>query len=194
MKKILLIIVLIIAIFQMVTLATDIYIGASAINRATSLSDNTIINNNSANLSGKITSVEIWSFSNLTNCEVAIFYKPDPAGFPNNFTTRDSVAIGAVTSGAKRTFAVNLNVQIGDYIGIYYTAGDIEADNAGCNGIWVKSGDNIPCTNVTFTGYSTFAISLYGNGTTIIGWGHKWNTKEISKWNTKEFTKWNDLE
>jgi len=194
MKKILLIIVLTLAIFQMVVLATDIYIGAPAINRGTVFTQYTTINNNPANESGIINSVEIWSDTDLANCEVATFYRPDPSGFPNNFTTRDTYYIGVVLDDAKRTFSVDLDVEAGDYIGIYYTTGTIERDNKGCDGMWAKSGDYIPCTNINFYNYATSAISLYGTGTTEVGWSHKWNTKAIAKWNMAEFTKWNGSE
>ncbi|MBA7572824.1 hypothetical protein ES708_14610 [subsurface metagenome] len=144
----------------------DIRIGAPAINRGTSLGAYTMINNGSANESGKITSVEIWASTSLVNCEVAIFYKPDPSGFPNNFSTRDIEFIGAVASGAKRTFSVDLDVVAGDYIGIYFTSGNIERDSSGCGGMWYKTKDNIPCTNLAFTNLATSAISLYGTGET----------------------------
>lgn len=190
MKKIILIIILTLAIFQMATLAIDIYIGANAIDRDTSMGPYTMINNNSANESGTITSVEIWASINLTNCEVATFFNVSGV----NFSTRDYEAIGTVTSGSKQTFPVSLNVEAGDFIGIHYTAGNIERDTASCNGMWIKSGDNIPCTNITFTSYATSAISLYGTGTTTVGWSHKWNTLTISIWDTAVISKWNDLE
>ena len=151
----------------MVVLATDIYIGAPAINRGLTYGAYTTINNNSANESGVINSVEIWCDNDLSNCEVATFFRPDPGGAPNNFTTRDSEAIGTVLDDAKRTFVVDLDVVAGDYIGIYYTAGYMERDNSGCDGMWAKSGDNIPCTDITFSNYTTSAISLYGTGTTF---------------------------
>ena len=175
----------------MATLAIDIYIGAPAINRGTTYGAYTTINNNSANESGVINSIEIWSDTDLSNCEVATFYRD---GEVNEFSTRDTEFIGAVEDDAKRTFEVSLDVEAGDYIGMYYTAGYMERDNSGCDGMWAKSGDNIPCTNITFTNYATSAISLYGTGTTEVGWPHKWNTQTISKWNTQEFTKWNGLE
>ena len=194
MKKILLIILITFCIFQLVVLADVIYIGAPAIDRGTILGVYTLINNNSANESGKITSVEIWADNNLANCEVATFYRPDPGGFPNNFTTRDTEFIGSVTADSKQTFPVDLDVVAGDYIGMYYTSGNIERDSSGCDGFWYKSGDNIPCTDITFTNLATSAVSLYGTGITDVGWPHKWNTQTISMWNRKEISKWNGLE
>jgi len=161
---------------------------------ATGTSLHTYINASAvANASGKITTVEIYSWGNLTNVEVAIFFRPDPGGFPNNFTTRDSVLIGAVEQDAVRTFDVDLDVEAGDYIGMY-CSGFIEKDTSGFSGVWDISGDYIPCTNQAFTFLAGDAISLHGIGTTAIGWDHKWNTQTISKWNTQEFTKWNGLE
>lgn len=191
MKKILLIIAIVFCIFQLVVLADVIYIGAPAIERGTTLGAYTMINDNPANESGVINSVEIWAATSLVNCEVAIFTQGDA----NVFSTGDIEFIGAVEKWAKRTFVVNLDVQAGDYIGIYYTAGTIERDNAGCDGFWYKTGDRIPCTDISFTPHATSAISLYGTGTTVVvGWDHKWNTQNISKWDTKEIIKWNDLE
>ena len=191
MKKILLMIAITFCIFQLVVLATDIIIGWPAIGRGTSLGAYTMINDNPANESGVINNVEIWCSTSLVNCEVAIFTQGDA----NVFSTGDIEFIGAVASGAKRTFVVDLDVVAGDYIGMYFTSGNIERDSSGCDGMWYKTGDRIPCTDIAFTNFATSAISLYGTGTTVVvGWDHKWNTKTISKWNTKEFTKWNGLE
>ena len=200
MKKVLLIGFIIFCIFQMMVLATDIDIGSPAIDRATEWGTNLtlIVRDNPANASGIITSVEIYAYTgyDLTNCEVATFYRPDPDGFPNNFSTRDTEAIGTVTGGSKQTFGVNLDVQTGDYIGIYYSGGYIEKDATGYDGIWNSSGnDYIPCTNQSFgTHVANVTVSLCGTGTTEVGWSHKWNTVTIGKWNTKEIIKWNDLE
>jgi len=193
MKKILLIIAITFCIFQLVVLAVDIDIGMPAINRGSTASNYTWVNmGNPANASGTITSIEIWAQTALTNCEVATFYVVSG----DNLSTRDTEFIGDVTPpGSKLTFVVDLDVEAGDYIGAYYTAGTIERDSSGMPGCWMKTGDNIPCSNLLFTNRDDEAISLYGTGiTAVVGWPHEWNTKAISKWNTKEFTKWNGLE
>lgn len=149
----------------MIVLAVDIDIGCSAIDRSTGRNpDTTWVNiTNPANDSGIIDTVEIWSWSDLENCEVAIFFVVNG----NNLSTRDSVTLGTVTSGSKQTFpGLNLTVMAGDYIGIYYTAGMLECDGSGFDGIWSCAGDQIPCANITFSIYSGDAISLYGTGTT----------------------------
>ena len=196
MKKILLIIFTIILILSVNVLAVDIDIGEAAINRSgIATSGETYINAGAvANASGKVTTIEIYSYNNLTNCEVAIFYRPDPDGFPNDFSTRDSVLIGNVEKGALRSFAVDLDVEIGDMIGVH-TTNNIDKDSSGYDGIWHFAADYIPCTNEHFYWLAGDAVSLHGIGATVaVGWPHKWNTQTISKWNTKEFTKWNGLE
>ncbi len=139
-------------------------IGSPAINRSSHLGFRTVINkNNPAQVSGIVTSVEIYSFSPLRDCKVAIFYT---AG-GNVFSTRNYVAIGTVPDG-KQIFAVNLNVQVGDYIGMYYSysgGAGVMLDSTGGVGLWWKSSDYIPCTNEEFIlPDGGRIISLYGIG------------------------------
>lgn len=191
MKKILLIIFTIILILSVNVLAVDIDIGMPAVNRGTTMDDYTIVNmGNPAEESGKITSVEIWANETMTVCEVAIFFVVSG----NFLSTRDIHYIGEVIAGSKQTFVVDLNVEAGDYIGLVTGPENIEYDASGFDGVWRLSGDHIPCANVEFSVGSGDAVSLYGTGTTAVGWAHKWNTQTISKWNNKEFTKWNGLE
>jgi len=166
MKKILLIIFLIMAIFQMVVLATDIDIGSAATDRGTSGFEDSytiVVKENPANETGKITSIEIWAYQDMTGVEVATFYVVSGS----NFSTRDSEAIpGTVTAGAKRTFTVDLDVVAGDYIGIYWTGGHIELDTSG-EGVWFTMGDDIPADNVEFMFLHPSTVSLYGTGATV---------------------------
>lgn len=168
-------------------------IGMPAIDRgATGSSLYTMINTAAvANASGKITTVEIYSWGNLANVEVATFFRPDPVLFPNIFTTRDSVFIGNVEQDAVRTFVVNLDVEAGDYIGMY-CSGFMEKDTSGFSGIWQVSGDKIPCTNQAFTFLAGDALSLHGTGATVVV-GIKWNGVTITKWNGQVITKLNGL-
>ena len=73
--------------------------------------------------------------------------------------------IGSVEDDAIRTFEVDLDVEAGDFIGMY-CLGYMEKDTSGFSGIWEVSGDEIPCTNQAFTFLAGDAISLYGTGTT----------------------------
>lgn len=166
MKKTLLIIAITLLIFQMIVLATDIDIGMPAVNRGSTLSGTyTAVNiGNPANESGTITSVEIYG-SNLDNVEVATFFVVSG----DNLSTRDTELIGYVGGDGvneKNTFAVSLNVETGDYLGMFFNVGVLEKDSSGYSGIWFNGADQIPCTNVTFTNLAGDAISLYGTGTT----------------------------
>ncbi|MBA7519311.1 hypothetical protein ES705_11389 [subsurface metagenome] len=171
----------------------DIDIGSAAIDRPNNLgTGNTWIDKtNPANATGKITSIEIWAYEDMSNVEVATFYVVSG----DNFSTRGTQFIGNVTAGAKRTFEVDFDVREGDYIGIYWTVGKLAFTPTGGAGTSYGAGDNIPCTDTTFTPYSPYMLSVYGTGEiVVVGWPHKWNTITIGKWNTKEIMKWNGLE
>lgn len=144
-----------------------ITIGTTPVNRGTSFGVVTLIElSNPAGDSGTINTVEIWASSNLSNCEVATFFNVSG----NNYSTRDSAALGAVTAGSKQTFSgLSITCQTGDYIGIYYTAGSIERDTSGGSGVMWAAGDQIPCTNKAFSASASNIISLYASGTTG-GW------------------------
>jgi hypothetical protein len=177
--------------FNVVGFSTIIDIGAAATNRTSEKFTGTyIVTINPADGTGKITNVEIYAVTgyNLTLVEVATFYVVSG----NFLSTRDWEYIGNVTAGSKQTFIVDLDVTVGDYIGIYFASGGkIEADSTGT--YMSKAGDNIPCTNIEFTSPVAGTISLYGTGETVAV-GIKWNTQTISKWDEQVITKWNGLE
>lgn len=161
MRKILLITAIAFLMFQIIILAYDIEIGMPAINRPSSFGQgHTVVNKGvTATGSGIITKVEIWGVGNLTNCQVATFFVVSG----NNLSTRDTEYIGNVTGGSKQIFNVDIDVQAGDYIGIYYQTNGMEQTINGQPGVWYKSGtDAIPCTNLTFTLLSGRCISLFG--------------------------------
>ncbi len=143
----------------------DIDIGSPAINRAydVTLGGRTEINNdNPANLDGIIDTVEIWAATTLNACRVGTFEKLNG----NIFKCRDSVAIGTVTSGAKRTFSgLSITVKTNDYIGIYATVGKLEKDINLGNNWWFKVGEFIdPGDQQTYELMVNTYCSLYGSG------------------------------
>lgn len=149
----------------------EIDVGVEAIDRDyTITSDRTVINKtNPANASGKITSVEIYASSNMTGAIVVTFYRPDPTGQPDYLVARDSYEIGSVTAGSKQTFEVDLDVEAGDYLGVYFSAGWIERDNSGGDGIWYKVGNYTQTTGDNFDPIGNWVLSLYATGFTING-------------------------
>lgn len=142
-----------------------IYLGSEAIDRAGGgypPNYTYIDKNNPAVVRGKITSIEVWAASDMGGLEIATFYKPDPDNFPSKFTTRDTHNIGNVTAGSKQTFSeLDIDVEEGDFIGYYWTSGQLEVDTSGGNGCFISAldVDNIPCTNQSFPFYYSQAIS-----------------------------------
>ena len=170
MKKIILIIILILAIFQMVVMATAIDIGSAAVTGDDYWgSGNTWVSQvNSANATGKITSVEIYAQAEMANCEVATFYVVSG----NNLSTRDYEKVnngngaGVVLAGSKQTFVVDLDVVAGDYIGIRSDVGGNFYSNGTSPNMWRALGDNIPCTDTAFVTTYSATPSIYGTGAT----------------------------
>jgi hypothetical protein len=119
-----------------------------------------ILKDNPANETGKITSIEIWANKDISGLIVATFYNVGG----NYFSARDSHSIGTVTAGSKKTFEVSLNVEIGDYLGIYWTVGKMEYDYSGYGGFWRVPGDQTSCSNLEFDLLDGDTLSLYGIG------------------------------
>lgn len=143
-----------------------IAVGEVAIDRTSTsnLSTCRFLKANPSNGTGTITTAQLWLNTNGTAVEVAT-----ASASTNNITTVDSVALGAVTAGSEQTFGgLSMAVNLGNYIGIYGTAGKIEQDSTDAtSGYWYKVGDYIPCTNEAFTWLATLtAHSVYGTGTT----------------------------
>lgn len=131
---------------------------------------NTLVNwtfmdlSNPSNYNGKIDTVKIWAKSNLAGCRVGTFYLVSGT----TYACRDSVAIGSVTSGSEQTFTgLDISVNAGDYIGIYTSTGQCEANIAGGSGVYYSSGNKcVTGTSAVYSDYSSIAtkISLYATG------------------------------
>ena len=114
-------------------------IGSPAIDRATAVGDgNTILEiGNPANAAGTITSVFLWANTELADCEVGTFF-----GAAGTFENRDSAVIGTVAAGSEQTFAgLDIDVEIGDFIGVHFTSGTLDTDTSGGSGVYFKAGD-----------------------------------------------------
>lgn len=140
-------------------------IGSPAILRATdTVAGKTyILQENPANLSGTIDTIQVYAHLNCNGFEAATFYNISGT----NFSTRDSEYIGAVTAGSTQTFSgLNMDVVAGDYIGFYCgSEGDVYRTDSGV-GWWDDAGDQIPASNHTFFGCGNRTLSLYGTGST----------------------------
>jgi hypothetical protein len=147
----------------------DIDVGAAATDRSFTVPQGytLIAMENPANDDGTIDTVAIWAGANMSNCKVGTFY-----GSGSSYTSRDSASLGTVTAGSKQTFSgLSIDVESGDYIGIYYSAGNIEADFSG-SGVRYKAGDQFGQGAQTYGMWSNLTMSLYGSGETAGGWGH----------------------
>lgn len=135
-------------------------IGNQAIDRFDSIGGEiTLVDSyNPANKTGIITKIEIFAPYGSTGVRVAGFYVVSG----NFLSTRNYVVIGDIPSGYS-SYDVQLEIQEGDFIGIYTGAGDIDTDNSGV-GRWVAVDDQIPCTNKEFFWGSGDTISLHGTG------------------------------
>ncbi len=142
---------------------TAITVGNAAIDRASRAPANyTHIDKvNPANGTGTIDTVAVYIYTAVSSAKVGIFYVVSA----NNLTCRSYANLGALSVGLNTITGLSLAVQTGDYIGIYIAGGEMDrADSGGAN--WVKSGDNIPCTNLDFGTPGTRLYSLSGSGTT----------------------------
>jgi len=140
-------------------------IGSAARDRVGSVSPGftRIIIENPANDDGEIAIVELQAFQKLYDCKVGTFY-----GTPPNFTCRDYANLGIVPAGSKQIFTgLEIDVQEGDYIGIYYSAGYLEAefyyDWPPLTGSYYKSGDQFEAGEQAYSVSMSF-LSVYGEG------------------------------
>ena len=138
-------------------------VGNAAIDRATESTEGATYIDlaNPANLSGKITSIELW-FNGITatGVKVGTF-----SGSGGQYTSRDVATIGNVTSGSKQTFSgLSINVVAGDFIGIFFSSGGLELDTTGGSGVYNKLGDQFGTGVQTYALNATHAMSTYGAG------------------------------
>lgn len=138
-------------------------IGGDAINDVQSKIANftRVSNNNVANDSGTIDTVNIFAQNSLSNCKVAIF---SVSG--NDLTVRSVTTIGTVTGGSAQQFTgLSLEVVTGDVIGLFFTGGTVWGNDTGGSGVWLASGDKTSGTN-TFTFDPGDRLSINGTGIT----------------------------
>lgn len=115
---------------------------------------------NPANLAGKIKKVELWFQTNATGVKAGTFFGAAP-----NFTCRDFEVIGNVASGAKRTFTgLNIDVEIGDFIGVYSATGQMEKTDDVHLGIYHKWGDQFEAGEQGYALQAGDGMSVYGEG------------------------------
>lgn len=146
---------------------TVIDIGPDAIGRPDqAISGKTeICLDNPANDTGKITKIELWFVTDAGGVKAGTFCCTDP---PHFFTSRDVAIIGDVASGSKQTISgLDIDVEAGDYIGIYFSSGLIERHLDGYAGVRYQSDDLFGAGEKMYSLWADDAISLYGEGETV---------------------------
>lgn len=142
-------------------------IGNEAINRVSYIDYNkTLIDGtNVANTTGRLTSVSIYANNEMFFTVVAIFYRPNPGGNPNNFTARCSQSLGTVPTGLSN-HDVDLEVEEGDFIGVFFFGqGQIDAATSG-GVFWNIAGDKTGADDYEFGSPGDAIISLGATGFT----------------------------
>ena len=153
---------------------------------------------NPANDTGTLTSIEIWLA--LDGSGVKVFTASRDG---DKFTPRDVVTLADITAGSKvtRTTDVSSNpialeVESGDYIGVYTGGGRVERGASGGSGFYYKAGDQTAAGEQTYTLASGEVLSLYATGVTpvttsiktlngtAIGLLVRWNGKAIDDYKT----------
>ena len=146
-------------------------VGAAATDRAAAFASGyTLIGlDNPANETGTLNSIEVWAAVSMNGTNKVATFSRDGA----KFTPRDVVTIGSIADGSKQTFTedassnpIALSVESGDYLGIYFSSGNIERDETGYSGLYYKQFDQTAAGEQTYTLAAGDAISLYATGET----------------------------
>ena len=141
-------------------------IGDEAINRrSTFASGYTLIPwHTTASLAGNVTSIDIWAEANITGLKIGAFYTTNG----NTLKCRSATSIaGTITMGSKVNKVISLAVEIGDYLGCYFSGGTISRTTFGADGRWALEGDH--CVVDDEDTYDSNASRTYSIGGYIEG-------------------------
>jgi len=178
-KRLLLILVFLLCIFQIVVLSAEITIGNAATDRAASIQlyYNRIDYINAASGTGNLTSIELFmAIAATDDVYVATYYEVSS----NRFTARDVVNLGTIGTGYtefttdKSSNPISLSVETGDFIGIFSLSGSVDLDvsGGGFYYYYVKDSNQTSCTNTEFTFTDNRQMSLYASGGAGVTVGH----------------------
>jgi len=127
-----------------------------------------IVKDNPANAAGTIDYVCVYADSDMSGIEFASFADEGSEVLSTNGNTSGS-NLGAIGDQQNEYNAPGdftaFNINVGEYIGIYWSGGNIDRDSSGFAGMWWVANDQIPCSSVTFNLEVDDTISLYAIGT-----------------------------
>jgi hypothetical protein len=124
--------------------------------------------NNPATAAGKLETIRIFAATDMTGVRLGTFFLTGGT----TYQCRSAVAIGNISAGSEvYCNSLGLDVQVGDVIGIYYTAGSIDrSTEAGATGMGSVSGNKVTAgVSASYTITASLAISL--RGTSQAKWG-----------------------
>lgn len=112
---------------------------------------------------GTIDRVEIFATEALTGVYVGTFARNG-----DQFTSRDHALIGDVAGGSKQTFTgLNIVVEPGDCLGIYYASGDFDVGPTADTDIFYIAGNQFGTGPHIYTEFTDWAASICGYGWTF---------------------------
>jgi hypothetical protein len=144
--------------------ATEIDVGTAAIDRvgAAGLVGTYVNPDNSANDTGALDTAEIYGKSSgMANVKVGTLY-----GSGTSYTSRDYTTIGSVSAGYNSFTGISIDVETGDFLGLYTSLGYI-ADSGSGTGYYRCAGDQFGTGAQTYTLNSGHTVSLYATGETV---------------------------
>lgn len=148
--------------FASVVMGVPIDVGYGAVNGAYTNTNNYtyICQDNPANETGTLTTMEFWFNATAGGVQCGTFY-----GSGTSYTSRDVETLGTVSSGSKQTFSgLNCDVSSGDFLGIHFTSGTLERDDG--TGNWYKAGNQFGAGAQTYSYLSGSTQCIYATGST----------------------------
>ena len=130
--------------------------------------------------SGTLKAIDFWFTSGPTGFKAGTFYRHATSN--EYWYCRDSAVIAPVSPGSKVTVttdsggtALSINVNLGDYFGMYCVTGQIERDTTGYSGVYFYGGDG--CNSGDLAQYAWLsgdAFSAFASGATPAAGGGAW--------------------
>lgn len=137
-----------------------INVGVPAITSSYSLNNGytAISLDNPANNNGTIKTINIFVDSTMSGVKVGTFY-----GSGGYYTMRDYQVISTSLSSGLNSIDVDIQIEKGDYIGIYYTGGYIKIKDISGDGYYLVNGDKFDGSGHTYSTFNSKSLSLNGS-------------------------------
>lgn len=98
-----------------------------------------------AAVAGKITAVRMWTHTDLSGCKVGTFYLVSGT----TYKCRDTETIGTVPEGPTAYTGLDIDVESGDLLGVYWASGAAAYTSSGGSGMFWSASDTMTVDNET---------------------------------------------